>query len=61
MFANAWPYVSWKCTAIFSTGAISITASSIGKTLPEIMAHIIIGEPRRETLNEMIKDNRAYN
>jgi hypothetical protein len=35
--ARAWPYVSWKWTAILSTGTkdMDITALSIAATLPE--------------------------
>lgn len=35
MLARAWPYVSWKWTAILSTGTKDITASSIASMLPE--------------------------
>ena len=28
-FANAWPYVSWKCPANFSTGTTLITSFNI--------------------------------
>jgi hypothetical protein len=33
--ARACPYVSWKWTAILSTGTKDMTASSIAATLPE--------------------------
>jgi hypothetical protein len=34
IFERDWPYVSWKCTASFSTGMADITSSSIGTTVP---------------------------
>lgn len=34
MLANAWPYVSCRCTATRSTGTTAITASSIRTTVP---------------------------